>query len=169
MQETGVRSLGREDALEEGKETHCNILACRIPWTEEPDRLQSTGAQRVGHNWSDLARTHNKGTSCKVVDRMQKSTSHSVAPWGQFQQGAVSIPRLLWVREMTDYWDQRREEVSRTRGGERAVWRGHLARTVTLSQKRQLTREAGRTDPQDGLLPFPETCHSAPVAIGPDQ
>ena len=70
---------------------------------------------------------------------------------------------------MTGYWDQRREEVSRTRGGERAVWRGHLARTVTLSQKKQLTREAGRTDPQAHFPPFLETCHSAPVAIGPDQ
>ena len=45
-----VQSLGQEDPLEEGMATHSNILAWRIPWTEEPGRLQSTGSQRVGHN-----------------------------------------------------------------------------------------------------------------------
>ena len=40
-------SLGREDPLEEGMATHSNILAWRIPWTEEPGRLQSMGSQRV--------------------------------------------------------------------------------------------------------------------------
>ena len=43
-----VRSLGREDPLEEEMATHSNILAWRIPWTEEPDGLQSMGSQRVG-------------------------------------------------------------------------------------------------------------------------
>ena len=38
--------------------THSSILACRIPWTEEPGRLQSMGLQRVGHDRSDLACTH---------------------------------------------------------------------------------------------------------------
>ena len=50
MQETWVRSLGWEDSLEEGMATHTSILAWRIPWTEEPGRLQSMGSQRVGHN-----------------------------------------------------------------------------------------------------------------------
>ena len=45
-----VPSLGREDPLEEGMETHSSILAWRIPWTEEPDGLQSMGLQKVGHN-----------------------------------------------------------------------------------------------------------------------
>ena len=48
MQETQVRSLGWEDSLEKEMATHSNILAWRIPWTEEPGRLQSTGWQRVG-------------------------------------------------------------------------------------------------------------------------
>ena len=48
MQEAWVQSLGLEDPLEEGMATHCNIPAWRIPWTEEPGRLQSTGSpQRV--------------------------------------------------------------------------------------------------------------------------
>ena len=50
MQETSVRSLGWEDPLEKGMATHSSILACRIPRTEEPGRLQSMGSQRVGHN-----------------------------------------------------------------------------------------------------------------------
>ena len=49
-QEMWVQSLGREDPLEEGMATHSRILAWRIPWTEEPGGLQSTGWQRVGHN-----------------------------------------------------------------------------------------------------------------------
>ena len=47
-QETWVQSLGQEDPLEEGMATHSSILAWRIPWTEEPSRLQSIGSQRVG-------------------------------------------------------------------------------------------------------------------------
>ena len=50
IQETWVQSLGREDPLEEGMATHSSILACRIPWTEEPGGLQSTLSQRVRHD-----------------------------------------------------------------------------------------------------------------------
>ena len=51
MQETQVRSLIQEDPLlEEGMATYSSILAWRIPWTEEPGRLQAMGSQRVGHN-----------------------------------------------------------------------------------------------------------------------
>ena len=50
MQETQVKSLGWEDPLEEEVAIHSTILAWRIPWTEEPDRLQSMGLQRVGHD-----------------------------------------------------------------------------------------------------------------------
>ena len=49
-QEAWVQSLGWEDPLEKGKATHSSILAWRIPWTEEPSRLQSMGSQRVGHD-----------------------------------------------------------------------------------------------------------------------
>ena len=50
MQETWVRSLGREDLLEKGMTIHSSILAWKIPWTGEPGRLQSMGSQRVGHD-----------------------------------------------------------------------------------------------------------------------
>ena len=45
-----VWSLGREDPLEKEMEAHSSILAWRIPWTEEPGGLQSTGSQRIGHD-----------------------------------------------------------------------------------------------------------------------
>ena len=48
--ETWVPSLGWEDPLEKEMATHSNTLAWKIPWTEEPGRLQSVGPQRVGHN-----------------------------------------------------------------------------------------------------------------------
>ena len=50
MQETWVLSLGWEDTLEQGMDTHSSILAWRIPGTEKSGGLQSTGLQRVGHN-----------------------------------------------------------------------------------------------------------------------
>ena len=51
MQETQVQSLGREDPLKKGMATYSSLLAWRIPWIEEPGRLQSMGLQRVRHNW----------------------------------------------------------------------------------------------------------------------
>ena len=50
MQETRIWSLNQEDPLEKGMATHANILAWKIPWTEEPGGLQSLGSQRVGHH-----------------------------------------------------------------------------------------------------------------------
>ena len=50
VQETWVQSLGWEDPLEKEMATHSSILAWRIPWTEEPGGLQSTGSQTVTHD-----------------------------------------------------------------------------------------------------------------------
>ena len=50
MRETRVRFLGREDPLEKEMAVHSSTLAWKIPWTEEPDRLQSVGLQRVRHD-----------------------------------------------------------------------------------------------------------------------
>ena len=55
MQETQVWSMGQEDPLEEEMGTHSSILAWRIPWTEEPGRLQSMGSQGVRHSWNNWA------------------------------------------------------------------------------------------------------------------
>ena len=50
MQETWIRPLGWEDALEKGMATHSSILAQRMSWTEEPGGLRSIGSQRVKHS-----------------------------------------------------------------------------------------------------------------------
>ena len=79
MQETYVQSLGQEDPLEKEMTTHSSISACRIPWTEEPGRLQSMGSQRVTQQ-SNYGPIHSlprmkfrcDSNSCKYGDR--KST-----------------------------------------------------------------------------------------------
>ena len=58
VRETWVWSLGWEDPLEKGVATHSSILACEIPWIEEPGKLQSVGSQRVEHNWATNKHTH---------------------------------------------------------------------------------------------------------------
>ena len=68
MQETWVWSLGWEHPLKKEMATHSSILAWRIPWTEEPGGLQSTGWQRVGHNWA---------TSVQFVDCLTLSSNVS--------------------------------------------------------------------------------------------
>ena len=54
---TQVQSLGWEDPLEKGMTTHFSILCWRIPWTEEPGRLQTMGLQRVKHHWASTDMT----------------------------------------------------------------------------------------------------------------
>ena len=53
MEETQIRSLGQEDPLEEEMATHSNILARKIPWTEEPGELQSMGSQKSWTQFND--------------------------------------------------------------------------------------------------------------------
>ena len=52
MWETRIQSLGQEDPPEKELATHSSTLAWKIPWTEEPGRLQSMGSQRAGHDWA---------------------------------------------------------------------------------------------------------------------
>ena len=60
IRETQVRSLGGEDPLEKEMATHFSILAWEILWTEEPGGVQSTGLDRIGHDWSNLAHITSK-------------------------------------------------------------------------------------------------------------
>ena len=55
MQEMWVQSLGWEDPLEKKMAIHSSTIAWKIPWTEEPGRLQSMGSQRVGHDSDSLS------------------------------------------------------------------------------------------------------------------
>ena len=50
IQETWVQSLGQEDPLEKGMSTHLSILVWRVPWIEEPGKVQSMGSQQGGHD-----------------------------------------------------------------------------------------------------------------------
>ena len=74
-QETQVQSLGRDDPLEEGIATHSSILAWRIPRTEDPIGLQSTGSQRVGQDWSDWAHRHNIQMEIKTMMNCSKQAT----------------------------------------------------------------------------------------------
>ena len=65
---------GQEALLEKEMATHSSIVAWKIPWTEEPGRLQSTGSQRVRHDWNNLA--------------------HTDAPWWGFWKHRVSMTTL---------------------------------------------------------------------------
>ena len=70
--ETWVRSLGQEDPLEKEMATHSSILAWRIPWMEEPGALQSTGSQRVRHDWA-TSLTHSLTRNKVTVSRIHGS------------------------------------------------------------------------------------------------
>ena len=78
MQETRVQSLGWEDLLEKEMATHSSILAWKIPWTEEPGRLQSVGSQRVGHNCATFTFTTLKAS---LVAQMAKNLPALQETW----------------------------------------------------------------------------------------
>ena len=85
--EIRVRSLGQEDPLEEGMATYFNILAWRIPWTEEPGGLQSMGSHRVGHTWVT-------NPSPFTSPRLRPHARAGV-PGGGAQQRQTRVPTLL--------------------------------------------------------------------------
>ena len=77
MRETLVRSLGEEDPLEKEMAIHSSTIAWKIPWTEEPGRLQSMGSHRVGH---DCATNHTSHNHLKQI--LKSSVSSSVLKFG---------------------------------------------------------------------------------------
>ena len=86
-QETQVRSLGLEDPLEKGMATHSSVLAWRIPWREVPGRLQSTGSQRVGHDWAT-------NTICSIVIILALTLCFTQERYFFTQEGAWVKPSL---------------------------------------------------------------------------
>ena len=96
MRETWVRSLGREDPLEKERATHSSILASRIPWTEEPGGLQSTGWQRVGYDWVTTSKIAPAVRVCRVsglqsvrMAQYHPRTTGGEAPHGGRQCGHI--------------------------------------------------------------------------------
>ena len=92
MWETWVRSLGREDPLEKEMATHSSILAWRIPWTEEPGGLPSTGSQRVGHDWAT-------SLSLIVISTSQMRNSEAF-------RGSVNLTNVIYWRWQSWIWTQ---------------------------------------------------------------
>ena len=83
VQETWVGFLGGEDPLEKEMATYFSILAWRIPWTEEPDRLQSMGSQERGTTWQ--------------LNQPQRVSWVNI----ETVQGSFSFPTILWALTST--------------------------------------------------------------------
>ena len=83
MQESQVQFLGWEDSLEKAMSIHSGIFTWRIPWTEGPGGLQSTGSQRIGHAWA-TKQQQQKGLRLLVISR-------------NFQHPAVPVRNLMPV------------------------------------------------------------------------
>ena len=95
MKEMQVQSPGWQDLLEKGMATHSSILAWRIQWAEEPGGLQSTGLQRVGHNWA----TNNTYT----VDLQCYVSFRGTAKWISKNHNFLdSFP----IQAITEYWTE---------------------------------------------------------------
>ena len=95
-----VRSLGREDPLEEGMAMHSSIVAWRISWTGELGGLQSIESPRVGHDWSELTRVraHNTHTHTQSYSLCGWLVRPMVFSWGWIgtPRGCLTLLRYLW-------------------------------------------------------------------------
>ena len=113
MQETGVQSLSQEDPLEKEMATHSSIPAWKIPWMEEPGRLQSPGSHRVGHARATSLSLSLYGRLQATICRLQvlvvlgqkiRSLPHGPLPHGCSQQSSsISQSSPLALRE-TERW-----------------------------------------------------------------
>ena len=100
VQETWVQSLGWEDPLEKEMTTHSSILAWKIPWTEDPVRLQSMQLQIVGHEWLNFLSPSVSAHYWLVFSRnqLERSASRSgrMADWKGDELLAITEPGSLW-------------------------------------------------------------------------
>ena len=99
MWETWVRSLGQEDPLEKEMATHSSILAWRIPWTEELGGLQSTGSQRVGHDWETSLYLKITAREATVYIKHKKTIALTVIPREIFPSPFPFLPSFIPERE----------------------------------------------------------------------
>ena len=96
LQETRVPSLGQEDPLEEAMATHSRILAWRIPWTEEPSGLQSTGSQ------SQTRRSTHENVCCskpRAAHQPTEQKQRESGGRGNLQVGARALGQETQVHE----------------------------------------------------------------------
>ena len=87
MRETRVRALGWEDPLEKEMAIHSSTIAWKIPWTEEPGRLQSMGSQRVGHDWATSLKCLYTYVWINMRVLLQSVSYECNSPRGQLLQG----------------------------------------------------------------------------------
>ena len=128
MQETRVRSLGREGPLEKGMATHSRILAWRISWTEEAGGLQSVGSQRVRHNLAtehthNISNTFNKDLKCigsgigtrtaKTTEGKKEQSQKSLTDFKMHYK--ASVIRMTWYWQKDRHLDQRNRVESKNR------------------------------------------------------
>ena len=111
MQETWVWSLVQEDPLEKEMATHSSILAWRISWTQDSGGLQSTGSQRVGHNWGNDKECSNYFTTAlisharkimlKILQaRLQQYVNHELkAGFRKGRQTRDQTANICWIIE----------------------------------------------------------------------
>ena len=104
-QETQVWSLSQEDTLEKKMATRSSILSWTIPWTEEPGKLQSTGWQRVGHNWACITLLMSPNVSLKhnflsaIFRRWKKfNLSQNMVPCKHYSQNSPAQRPWCWER-----------------------------------------------------------------------
>ena len=104
VKETQVWSLHWEDLLEKEMATHSSILAWKISWTEEPGGLQSTGLQRVGHDWAINTYLQDVILSWNWIHR--KLASNQVKFRYSFPKGKTSPKISGTLLTHTSLWDQ---------------------------------------------------------------
>ena len=137
-QEMQVRSLGWEDPLEKKMATHSSILACRIPWTEEPRRLQCMGSQRVGHEWSDLARTYTYITLyylpwlCSMILYIVEKV---LTPYSFFFRNVLATLRASLIAQLVKNAPAMQETLVQALGWEDSQEKGKAAHPSILAQR----------------------------------
>ena len=94
-----IQSLNWEDALEKEMATHCSILAWKIPWTEDPSRLQSMGSQRVGQDWATSLHYWVEGRSLKG------RRLHKVTPGKKVKVKVAQSYLTLWSHGLYNPWN----------------------------------------------------------------
>ena len=110
MRETWVRPLGWEDPLEKEMATHSSILGWRIPWTEEPDGLQSVGSQRVRHDWAHtLSLFTVRPTMSWSVPRPWWRTASCSLTAHYSDRGRGPTMHCLWAARMEPSWLSRKK------------------------------------------------------------
>ena len=102
---TWVRSLGWEYPLEKEMAVHSRTIAWKIPWTEEPGRLQSMGSQRVGHDWATSLHFTSKDDAVKVLHSICQQIWNT-QQWPQDWERSVFIPvpKKGNSKECSNYW-----------------------------------------------------------------